>query len=665
MDHRGQVLLRRTEDGAFVEIAPVVSRGTGKELVIRNSDGSEQAHVRATNEIVVERGSVLHSLRVAPGAVRQALRDRPAELFKQMLAEAGKPTKASALKSRLHGIDSRLVDKAWDAARRTLDQDDEVQKSNERVPTYKLSAGAAERSLHVAGLGPQLIDGPGAPAADAESATRSKASELEQAPVSRTIEVQTSDVPADPQPIGAPEPAQHLESLAQRLRELEILSPEDDLSALARTPLSLGIELAKIKAPELRTLVAEAEPGQRLALSLVLGPGKERVLEPDAKRLTAGQHEAVVRSGLWEIANASQSSRRLVPTLADLTKRAVGVAGLPVDLLLELSRVFTEARQVGQEGLDVCLVALARAVPDTTESSLAAWDLGKVALAARAAEFSRQGGRSALVVALHRVVPNEVGRPRWWEGITFDQLVEAGRGPLAAVLEDPAIASQVVRPVVEDAVRRTTTRSGLARLWLAPPVVATWVVGHDLKEAMLRTGTKDPIAGRWAQELTDVGEIEAVTGLLETAQAEAKASRDAEETLRAQVAALESQLRVIGEQLAGARGQQSDLRGAHERQLKLELVRTVARLAAQVGQSPAASTDQSLMRSVEHAAAREGLAPIGRAGDIVGFDPARHDPLGQAIPEHSAVVVLRHGYTWSDGPEAMTILKAQVVPDGG
>lgn len=143
-----------------------------------------------------------------------------------------------------------------------------------------------------------------------------------------------------------------------------------------------------------------------------------------------------------------------------------------------------------------------------------------------------------------------------------------------------------------------------------------------------------------------------------------RASEEAQQDLQHRISHLEHRLQVTGEELAAARGAQGEARGVHERQVKADLVRVLAKVAAQVSQSVSASEDAGLMRSIGHATAREGLDPVGSVGQRSTFDPRIHDPMGQTISSDTDVTVVRPGYTWRQGTETVVLLKAQVVTNG-
>ena len=103
-----KVLLRKEDDGRFVEVGTVLERN-GKSLVVQVSDGRTLEHQLAKGEITPPKGSFVHLLRTNPEAVARVLEEQPTIIDKQLLAEAGKGLTAKQLKQRLNGVTPDLV----------------------------------------------------------------------------------------------------------------------------------------------------------------------------------------------------------------------------------------------------------------------------------------------------------------------------------------------------------------------------------------------------------------------------------------------------------------------------------------------------------------------------------------------------------------------------
>ena len=105
-----------------------------------------------------------------------------------------------------------------------------------------------------------------------------------------------------------------------------------------------------------------------------------------------------------------------------------------------------------------------------------------------------------------------------------------------------------------------------------------------------------------------------------------------------------------------------ELRAARERQIRIEAVRVLADVVAEVEELAAAGvgTDVAVER-VRVLAHAFGLEPIGRAGEPTTYAAALHTAIGMRPADQSRVIVLRPGYTWRDGAEVVLIDKAHVV----
>jgi len=105
------------------------------------------------------------------------------------------------------------------------------------------------------------------------------------------------------------------------------------------------------------------------------------------------------------------------------------------------------------------------------------------------------------------------------------------------------------------------------------------------------------------------------------------------------------------------------VRGAQDRQARIDLIRGLAELAMEVEELAhnGAEPDVLIERSRALVDAYE-LEPIGRAGEEEPFDPARHAPIGGLVGDGSRISVVRPGYTWRAPEGDLLISKAQVAP---
>lgn len=106
------------------------------------------------------------------------------------------------------------------------------------------------------------------------------------------------------------------------------------------------------------------------------------------------------------------------------------------------------------------------------------------------------------------------------------------------------------------------------------------------------------------------------------------------------------------------------VRAARERQFRLDALHAVAELAAEVEELAYDSGDADLIVERLRARVRAGaLEQVGRPGDEVTFDPARHEAQGPRPADGAAVTVVRPGYAVAENGSPLVLRKALVVAE--
>jgi hypothetical protein len=83
------------------------------------------------------------------------------------------------------------------------------------------------------------------------------------------------------------------------------------------------------------------------------------------------------------------------------------------------------------------------------------------------------------------------------------------------------------------------------------------------------------------------------------------------------------------------------------RQAKIDSLRALAELAIEVEELVAnEASGRVLVQRVRGRVKRARLEPLEAAGEETTYDRGRHKPIGAAIPDGAAVVVVRPGYVW-------------------
>lgn len=665
-----KVLLRKGVDSRYSEIGTVVAQ-RGKSVTVLLADGTTVDHERGRDELTPVEGSFVHLARIEPDAVIAALKDRPAVVFKQLLRESKDGLTARELKQKLSEVDRALVDRSWNMAKPALEDDPDVRTTKEKPPVYKFDAAefAEFASLFPAKSGPAVgraapqehpevvLGATSSPSPEATTPGPPGETELATALASGPEEAENAGsarptaTPSDDRPLLV----QRLSSLAEGLVNM---ATSADAGA---NPLALGDLVRKMPQRAQADLVEGLTRPELKLLAIAVGPGKNDLLAQVADELVVGDFAIALDNAVAEVGRRPKEAKSLKTSLAELVLRAQAAGDQEPERLIRLARTFADSPPE-PKGLDRVLGLVATHLrSERCRSDLRSLDLAALARAARGAPFVRTGGRSALVAALYSRDPQEGRHGRWWQGTTLSELAEAGHGPLAAALEDEVVARDVVVPLVEKYLSSVSSRSAVAAVWTLPSVVARHVTGERLARVLADLTARDPVVAQWRDGLSNSGHIAALDervaslgGALDEVRKEAQLHAE-------RARKFEADLLRTADQLAAARSSATADRTAHDRQIKLDLMRTVALLAAQTMQSEAARSDTALVRVVNHACLREGLAPLGEPGQQARYDPAVHDALGKALAPGTATTVVRGGYTWADGGRDVVLLKAQVV----
>jgi len=104
-------------------------------------------------------------------------------------------------------------------------------------------------------------------------------------------------------------------------------------------------------------------------------------------------------------------------------------------------------------------------------------------------------------------------------------------------------------------------------------------------------------------------------------------------------------------------------RATHERRARADGARALARVAMELEELAAAGARPWVMIERIRALIRMwDLEPIGRAGEQIAYDPARHAAVAGAPPPGTPVGVVRPGYVWRSGDRDILLDRALVAP---
>lgn len=305
--------------------------------------------------------------------------------------------------------------------------------------------------------------------------------------------------------------------------------------------------------------------------------------------------------------------------------------------------------------------------------------LALLRLPAPSKAWTPRGGRVATISALAGTggFDEKLTDPQIWRGVRWESLVKMLElGPTGELLASPKLRESVLRPAVAD---RMATKDPAARrladLTTAPAPLQELVTADQVSTLLLVMSRQsaqvdDALRMREGAAVANSeprirADLMAELGVdLAAARAELQAQTE-------RVASLEAELRRVSEELETTTRQlreeadrprrEAALAGermaAQARQAQIDVFRALADLL--VALAPAAETDASVstLRSThERRATAIGLVAFATPGEIVDFDPTRHE----SVDEPTTTVRIRHcGYQLSGDPP--TIVAKAVV----
>lgn len=652
-----QVLLSRGEDGLFRLVGRIVARQE-RVLTVMLADGTTTTRELGTGEITPVEGSLSHLLRLAPQAVELTLINAPERIYKQILFESSRPLNARQLKEKLSQLPQSVVDSSWRRAKKALDSDADVERQGKNQSSYSLRSSHSRDLLDLLPREPGSLASPDPlppSSARAEAMSRSNSSPTPgTVPGGSAAETADGTSAQDHFPSAAAEPDTLVSRLNDRFPEIRLESREDVLER----PLTVAVALrtlTKVGRQDVGEGLNDAETDLLHLLSPSESEGTAHALDDRGRRTLATLQEAAARELLGTVTDSKARSAFLT-----LVERGSAAKALSVNALAQgavhLARQAAPGQQLGR-----CLRLLADAVDSEDVARLEEWDFISLSKASCSIPIDRDGGRSRLLVSLYRRLPEEVRKQRWWDRTSVTELADAARGPLGLALDDEWVSATVVAPVVAQMISETTSRSGLAAAWGLPWQLARHIDGPRMSRLVARVAATDDITGAWLREMANAQTVAGLQRKVETMTRDVEQARGAEKDARRQADRLSEQLQRSAAQVAAARSADLSDRNSRDRQIRLDLLRALALVAAQVLQSEVARADTALVGQVTHACRSEGLDGFNEPGQEVEYDPERHQTLTPNLSAGSAARVLRGGYTWTHDGNRVVLLKAQVV----
>lgn len=435
------------------------------------------------------------------------------------------------------------------------------------------------------------------------------------------------------------------------------------LTAAVMHPLASGAALAALSEETIASAMQRASEHERL--SFLALPRKSRSIDSLNPTTLAGAKAAneLLSRAASEFSREKKADRNdIARALAWLFDRMVsspdaGALDLATVVRIgafDLPDTVRERAELVADALALCVTSLG----SEGWQKIAPADRTSVAL--RATTASVVGARGRLLRAVHRVDPATVTNPTWWKGVTIDDLL-AEQSPLGPVLADPSVIARIVRPLYRAALDDASSRRRLMELLGAPLAVAKSADDDDVDHAFARVATgSDGLLMRWLGRLRDddgrrrlESGVARLSGQLEAAQADAERANAHSRQMEARLHELESRLREAG-------AASDKLRDSQARQIQIDVMRAYAVLAGLVSRSIREQRADRVLGRVEALAARQGLVTLGSVGEVVAYEPPRHDLVGPPLEAGESVVVRHSGYTWAGPDGEIVLVRAEV-----
>ncbi|NES28136.1 hypothetical protein GCE86_08690 [Micromonospora terminaliae] len=657
-------------------------------------NGEEELIVAAGSIKRAQRDSLRHQALIDPAPIVGWFADDPMATIVRLLREHRSKMTGLRIRQELEqlGLDPAAVRKAWASASKTLGNNPQVEVTGKKGAPLFRWIGARDSSAEAAA--------PSAPGAETlpESSPGPNRRHTTASAAAQTTETVRADGGVQPEPT-APAPEQRVSqesapaateraphvaagtkaepgasstqpTLAERIAAVVGEEHPAELRDYLSRPLAIGARFGQVDGQRIDDFLGSlAEHDREVALSLLLalprqsaavGGGRQR------KLVDGGVVEPVLAAAAAELRGYAAAEPAVLTAAAWLLRRASGVEDLPgsaaASLISLMVKVASARREQDVTVLDAAVGTLSRLLPALSRDERTGLDLTGLAQAVAHLPLSRDGGRAALLAAIGKFRSKALLAPDWWESVTLDALAECATGPLGGVTSRPEIVEQYVRPLVARELSRVTSRTRLGFLLGLPGEFVSNLPADALAAAFRRVAGDDEVVAALVGALAQERRIDALRQDVERARTEAAAAGERVEEAERRAAVLADRCDRLEESLRAEHRQASSLRSAQDRQIQIDVIRSLADLAAEVEELAAEQTTPDvLVERVRALAYAQALEPVGQAGQKLPFDPTAHEPIVGAPSNHDAVTVIRPGYRWRPSGEDILIEKALVT----
>ena len=714
------VLIRKRTATSEPAVGIVLESPTNLHKIVDWGDGVPAEEKIGADFVPAVAGSARYLQYVDPKALRAILTDDPARAFALILAEQSGPRTLSQLTASAKGydLDSALVDAAskklskefgkypgivavgggrstrfrWEGTEppyadvtiesaTPLGIDDSLVSG---VATVRESTAAFSRRRPQNDLDARKTDSPGA-----------AFSENPKTPLLATQSKLPATVPAS-------ESDETLREILEELaRSQEVVSVEKARALLPdQLPLTDELLVRALLSEPLSNAAVESIRYQPLQIAIELAERSPKVVE-EAHRVSAGTtrqllHESLLASSArvrvlkdpnfldWAV---SEAAGTLLPGMLAETKRSGGEAKaqLAVRLVKAARRLFSAGSVVTEASDDLLLSLLVEVASQTSRETgelrtrisdqlvrrwkaspgaLGTWDERMLERLSRGCEpmpLESGGGRSEILAAVFRTHPDHIANNRWWTGLTFEVLLEHGDGSLSNALRSERVLNRIVQPLIDAELDRVSTRRGAMRILGGSALVASCLDNERVLRLLRDVAGSDSRVAGWVDALRERSTLEKAQSELETVIRAAESAKAAAEEAKNRFEESEAVVDRLTAQLASASNAHSGMREQERRQIQIDVIRSLAQLAALVEGESKKLEPSALIGRVQGFIRRANVRPIGVAGDTASFDPSLHDVPGGRPDDGAPVNVVRSGYKWVTPNEELVVVKAVVT----
>lgn len=615
-------------------IGEILIQDGGQYLVRWEDDGTEEELTLSAADETLSRQSLRYQHLIDPESVDAAFQSNPAAVVLRVVAESGEPISQKAIRRALSrlGVSDFDVDKFVPDAWHRLLQHDAIKT---------LGSPATER-MKVAWIG-------GDPSLQ---------------PVQGTLDEAGRPVEAHPETTGGKPDQRDAIDEPTALPELggsalETAAEPGEQPGESSTPVPADPAPSPAAQFPEQPDGAAPEPAEPTVETPNVAPSDMPGL-PDDLAL-----DALLAAAVGQIASTGGNTSEQRDAFAELLRRCAAtedeVTPALVSNLVEVASAVAAGGPRYADVIEATLRQVAALILQAKDKS-GDLDLSSMAAVAIRLPFTPHGGRVALLRAIAQVQPGVLAADQWWVGVTLKDLTAAARGGFGGVTSLQDVAEQIVRPLVLQELARANTVARLGAVFGLPGEFVSLIPPRSVAAALRRIAGDNPAVAGWLKVLAGAEESERQNQELQRARKEVAQAEALVQQAERQSAELAERCRRLEEMVRSDHTQAVQLRSAQDRQIRIDGVRSLAELAAEVEELAAENAaSKMLVDRVRALVAVHDLEPLGKTGEESPFDPSTHDPIGDLPEPGVPVTVIRPGYRWRPSGEDILLDKALVT----